>query len=375
MSNLLSVITGLLNVYYSVDASLSDIMRVVTARTTEKGVIDTYPTTPICHFLEIEQTEAALLDWLQTKGCDTLPESLIITASVVFGLVDAHDLVALIDTCLKEVAVHTQLQREEGSCMVFLSREGRCLMQDRMYRAQMEVSLFSNAITNLCEELENRNHPIDRQKPVTVDVGVYAGVRAARSFVNVDFFQPSKATEDKCNAWLLASSHFQGMTQVDPDTIRALLDSPKTSEVPHLSECVSRESNVLDTVQPDDLLSLPRLLKTWVDNVTYRAYMNASSAECKAVHIIDRKSFKTKEQKSVDILKSDVRTLDLKKQHAQAEVDMFSEAMERLSEFEGTSDGICSEAITLDSRLSDNYLDDWVSELSLSFSSDTSVLL
>ncbi|KAG1828468.1 hypothetical protein EV424DRAFT_1344718 [Suillus variegatus] len=55
------------------------------------------PTTPILHVLEIEQTEAALLGWLQMKSCDTLPESLVITASVVFGLVDAHDLTALID--------------------------------------------------------------------------------------------------------------------------------------------------------------------------------------------------------------------------------------------------------------------------------------
>ncbi|KAG1840689.1 hypothetical protein C8R48DRAFT_679532 [Suillus tomentosus] len=360
--------------FNSVSASLYDIMTVATARTSKSSlptqsliaIAQLYRLSPIFHFLDIEQTEEALLGWLQTKGCDALPESLMITASVVFGLVDAHDLITLIDTCLKEVSVRTQLQREEGSCMVFLSREGRCLMQDRMYRAQLEVSLFSNAIANLCEELEIRNHPIDRQRPAAVDVAVYAGVRPARSLVHVDYFQPSKATEEKCNAWLLASSHSQGITQVDPDTIRALLDSPKTIEVPHLSERLLR---------PDDLLSLPRLLKTWVDNVTYHAYMNASFAECKPVHTIDRKSFKTKEQKSVDVLKSDVRILDLKKQRAQAEVDMFSEAMERLSEFKGTSDGICSEPIMFDSRLPDNYLDNWFSESSLSFSSDTSVLL
>ncbi|KAG2047058.1 hypothetical protein BDR06DRAFT_977043 [Suillus hirtellus] len=214
-----------------------------------------------------------------TKGCDTLPESLMITASVVFGLVNAHDLITLIDTCLKEVLVRTQLQQEEGSCM-------QC-------------------------------YP-------------------ARSLVHVNYFQPSKATEEKCNAWLLASSHVQGITQVNPNTICVLLNSPKTIEVPHLSEHLLR---------PNDLLLLPQLLKTWVNNITYHAYMNASFAKY------------------------------LKKQHAQAEVDMFSEAMEHLSKFEGTSDGICSEPIMFDSRLPDNYLDDWFSESSLSFSSDTSMLL
>ncbi|KAG1828469.1 hypothetical protein EV424DRAFT_1344719 [Suillus variegatus] len=103
--------------------------------------------------------------------------------------------------------------------------------------------------------------------------------------------------------------------------------------------------------------------------------MNASFTECKSVYIIDNESFKTKEQKSVNVLKYDVHISDLKKQHAQAEVDMFAEAMERLSKFEGTSDGICSKALTFDSRLPEDYLEDWVSESSLSFSANTSMLL
>ncbi|KAG2113780.1 uncharacterized protein F5147DRAFT_770421 [Suillus discolor] len=241
---------------------------------------DTYgtrQTVPTTHFLGIEQTEAALLAWLQAQGRDTLPESLIITASVVFGLVDAHDLMTLIDMCLKEVAMNTQLQQEEGSCMVFLSREGRCLMQDRMYRAQTKVSLFSNAIANLCEELENRHHPFDRPKPATVDVAAYAGACPARNLEYVDCFQPTQATRDKCNVLLLTSLHVQGVMQVDSDTICVLLSSLKTVELPELPECLLR---------PNDLLSLPYL----------------------------------------------------KKQRAQAEVDMFSEAMEGLSEFEATSD-------------------------------------
>lgn len=32
-------------------------------------------------------------------------------------------------------------------------------MEERMYRAQMEVSLFSKAIANLCEELKTKCRP------------------------------------------------------------------------------------------------------------------------------------------------------------------------------------------------------------------------
>ncbi|KAG1790360.1 uncharacterized protein HD556DRAFT_1446291 [Suillus plorans] len=243
--------------------------------------------------------ETAAFIALSTEGHDTLPESLLITASVVFGLVNAHDLMALIDMYLKEVTMHMQLQQEEGNCMIFLLRQGRCLMQDRMYRAQVEVSLFSNAIANLCEELETRNYPIGRQKPAIVDVK-YVGARTVHSSVDIDYFQPTQATQDKCNAWLLTlSSHVQGIMQ----------------------------------------------------------------------------SFKAKEHKTVDVLKSDVRILDLKKRRAQAKVDMVLEAMERLSEFEGTSDGKCSEVVTFDTHLPDNYLDDFASAPSLFFSSNNSVLL
>jgi hypothetical protein len=34
-------------------------------------------------------------------------------------------------------------------------------MEDKMHRAQMEVSLFSNAIANACDELESRFHSAD----------------------------------------------------------------------------------------------------------------------------------------------------------------------------------------------------------------------
>lgn len=93
-------------------------------------------------------------------------------------------------------------------------------------------------------------------------------------------------------------------------------------------------------MQPDNLLiSLPRLLKTWVDPVTYRVYMSASLAETKPLCIDNSNGFKQKDKKSLDVLKSDIHILGLKKQRAQAEIDMFSEALARVAEFEGTDDG------------------------------------
>ncbi|KAG1896092.1 uncharacterized protein F5891DRAFT_983785 [Suillus fuscotomentosus] len=88
-----------------------------------------------------------------------LPDSLFTTASVLFGLVDPLDIKALIEVSLKEDTTQTGLQQEEESCLEYLKRGGRFLMEERMDQAQLEVSLFSNAIANLCEELNGRCHP------------------------------------------------------------------------------------------------------------------------------------------------------------------------------------------------------------------------
>lgn len=80
-------------------------------------------------------------------------------------------------------------------------------------------------------------------------------------------------------------------------------------------------------------------MEAWVDNVAYRAYMNASLAELDEPLGIDNcDNFKAKECKTLDVLKSDLQILYLKKQRAQAEVNMFCEAIERTSEF-GSTDG------------------------------------
>jgi hypothetical protein len=71
---------------------------------------------------------------------------------MLFESVDPHDLIALLDMSIKELATQAQLQQEDSSTVLFLQR-GTCLMEERMYRAQMEVSLFSKAMANLCEKL------------------------------------------------------------------------------------------------------------------------------------------------------------------------------------------------------------------------------
>lgn len=82
--------------------------------------------------------------------------------AVLFGLVDSHNLTGLLDVILEEVKMQISLQQEEEeNCSVFLQRGGRCFMEQRMYCAQIEVSLFSKAIANLCEELNARSQPGD----------------------------------------------------------------------------------------------------------------------------------------------------------------------------------------------------------------------
>jgi hypothetical protein len=73
-------------------------------------------------------------------------------------------------------------------------------------------------------------------------------------------------------------------------------------------------------------------LKHLVDDVAYRAYLSASVAESnKSLAYPDnRGSFKA-ESKTLDELKIEFRIMYLKKQRAQAEVDMFAEAIARIA--------------------------------------------
>ncbi|KAG1861317.1 hypothetical protein F4604DRAFT_1929912 [Suillus subluteus] len=203
---------------------------------------------------------------------------------------------------------------------------------------------------------------------------MYVAACPAPSLIDFDRFRctgDATDTGNKCNAWLLTLSPSEDTLEVESHANRTLFGFPLTvEEVPDHHESFQ---------EPDDLLiSLPCLLKTWVDPVTYRVYMSASLAETKPLCIDNSNSFKQKENKTLDILKSDIHILGLKKQRAQAEVDMFSKALARVAEFEGTDDGTCSGSTTTFASLpSDTHANDCFDDsFSTSYaSSNASVLL
>jgi hypothetical protein len=134
---------------------------------------------------------------------------------------------------------------------------------------------------------------------------------------------------------------------------------------------------------------MPRLTNALVGNVKFGTYINASFAETDELLPTDNgNAFTRKEDKTLDELMSVFHVLDLKKQRAQAEVDMFSEAIILNAELEFTDDGeyaafgrfyhtniiiigTSSGKVTMyDSRLHDDLFDDWFSTSSAP--SDTS---
>jgi hypothetical protein len=68
--------------------------------------------------------------------------------------------------------------------------------------------------------------------------------------------------------------------------------------------------------------------------------MKASLAELEKPLCIDNcDNFRAKEFRTLDVLKSDLEILSSRRHRAQAEVDLFYEAIERTSEFGSTDDG------------------------------------
>ncbi|KAG1872224.1 hypothetical protein F4604DRAFT_1925836 [Suillus subluteus] len=198
------------------------------------------------------------------------------------------------------------------------------------------------------------NRAVGQKKPLAVNNIVYVAACPAPSLINFECFRctgDATDTGDKCNAWLLTLSPSEVTLEVESHANRTLFGFPLTvEEVPDHHKYFQ---------EPDDLLiSLLRLLKTWVDPVTY--------------------SSNRRRTKALDVLKSDIHILGLKKQQAQAEVDMFSEALVCVAEFEGTDDGTCSgSTATFASLPSDTYADDcFDGSFSTSYaSSNASVLL
>ncbi|KAG2109522.1 hypothetical protein DEU56DRAFT_917449 [Suillus clintonianus] len=296
------------------------------------------------YFLEIEHAENGLRLWLQNLGIRILPDSLYISASVLFESVDPHDLIALLDMSIKELATQTQLQQEDSSTILFLQR-GTCLMEERMYRAQMEVSLFSKAMANLCEKLNtttnSTNSPASclASKTLPMDAAGYEGVDEEFTSVKFDCSKRIQTTRSKCMTWLSACRKASLLTS----------------------------SHFNDTTKPgESILYLPSYLKARVDDEACRAYANACFAEINMPLGIgtdksDINSFKAA-SKSLDELKHDFRIMYLKKQRAQSEVDMLSEAIAR-----SVGGASSASATTIESPLpDDDWFDDWNSTSSLS---------
>jgi hypothetical protein len=151
-----------------------------------------------------------------------------------------------------------------------------------------------------------------------------------------DCFRPTKAVREKCNEWLIKTHAIQVS-----DGSETLLDSQLTAGVPQPYESLLSVSAIYYAVQPNaHHFFPPRSVKAMVDSTSYRTYMNASLEEFNEPLVINHyDNFKAKEYKTLDGLKSELLILYLKKQRAQAEVDMFYDAIERTSEFKSTGDG------------------------------------
>ena len=179
---------------------------------------------------------------------------------MLFGLIDFHDIAALLEISLKVVATQMQLQQAEANSSVFLLQGGHCFMEERMYHAQMEVSLFSAAIANLCEVLNTRGQPcqcepilslkslclllniflVSASKSTLSAVSTVGYARAYQTPSSLNFkrFQPTKDIQDKCRAWLITSSPFHDTMQVDSDVSQTPPDSPHHHEYPlRVSDC------------------------------------------------------------------------------------------------------------------------------------------
>ncbi|KAG1803422.1 glycosyltransferase family 20-domain-containing protein [Suillus subaureus] len=120
-------------------------------------------------------------------------------------------------------------------------------------------------------------------------------------------------------------------------------------------------------MQPgESILYLPSYLKAHIDDEACCAYANACFVEINmplgiSIDKSNINSFKAM-SKTLDELKHDFCIMYLKKQHAQSEVDMLSEAIART--VEGASS---ASATTIESPLpDDDWFDDWNSTSSLS---------
>ncbi|KAG2120562.1 uncharacterized protein F5147DRAFT_647038 [Suillus discolor] len=197
-----------------------------------------------------------------------LPYSLYTTASVLFESVDPHDLIALLDMSIREIAMQTQLQQEDTPSLA----------------------------TKL---------PLD-----AVD---YEGVCQESPSVKFDCPRRIEAVQSKCMTWLsscrkaslLMSSRFHDTTAVGNKASRVLIDPPQHVNVSCCHENLSKPG--------DPILHLPGYLKSHVDDMARRAYVSACLAEINRPLGTgtgnDNSNHFRAESKTLDELKYDFRCL------------------------------------------------------------------
>ncbi|KIK31999.1 hypothetical protein CY34DRAFT_19376 [Suillus luteus UH-Slu-Lm8-n1] len=213
--------------------------------------------------------------------------------------------------------------------------------------SQVHQELCKSIFLLLLQQNDTDTHTSNPENSATVRPADNVGACLAPSLVRLGCFQPSNDIVDKCNTWLLVSSYSQHATKVN---VNREFDSPHTLGPEYLP------------ISKDTFLFLPAFLKAWVNQITYCTYMSTSLAETKPPHLNTRHSFKAKESKNLDVLRSKIHILDLKKHHAQTEVDMLSEAISRIAESEApsdSSDGSSGSAVMYE--CDDDWSDDWFS--------------
>ncbi|KAG1764696.1 hypothetical protein EV702DRAFT_1051264 [Suillus placidus] len=245
--------------------------------------------TPI---LEIEPTKIALRSWLQTQEAEvSIP-------------------MTLYDMSLRELAVQMQLQREEENMAILSMQRGQCFMEESI-----------KVMANFCEKLNTMDNSLKSWLALqTLPMNAVGYVAACQesTLTNSDCSPP---TRYKCMVWLsscrkallLTSSHFHDATEVDNASRIKLPDCPQYLK-DHLRKFTKASC-----------------LKALIDDVAYRTYVSAYMAETKKSPVCtdNGDSFKT-EHKMLDKLKFEFRVMYFKKQRAQAEVDMFAEAIARI---------------------------------------------
>lgn len=105
----------------------------------------------------------------------------------------------------------------------------------------------SHALWGLCPILNLLLGGSNKPGSTTKNV-VYAGACPAPSSIMFNQFQPTKAIQDKCNAWLITTLHFQGIIGPNSHANQMLFGSPQTlNNDPYLHESFQGVSAVYTT--------------------------------------------------------------------------------------------------------------------------------